>query len=203
MVHIGEPDFYRRVYDDAFSQDVVLVEGVRSPFSPRITRVYRWIVGSKRLGLSLQPPYPKAGTVKARIVHADLSGRAFGNAWAKVPFWMRWTIYIGGPLYGIWMRLFGTREMIAKRQAMEDLRTNEEMIMDGDPDIEALNEAMLDARDARFVEHLKAEIDAPRTPSQHVAVVCGAAHVRAIIRALSLQCGYVARDGEWMTVFTL
>src|SRR5665213_2679733 len=93
MVHTGEADFYRKVYEDAFAHDVVLVEGVRSPIVRHITRSYRWFIGSKRLGLSLQPPNPKPDTVHAKIIHADLSAREFDLAWAKVPLWIRWLIY--------------------------------------------------------------------------------------------------------------
>ena len=55
MVHIGVPEFYRQVYEDALTHDAVLVEGLRSPITTRITRSYRWIVGAKRLGLIVQP----------------------------------------------------------------------------------------------------------------------------------------------------
>ena len=43
MVHVGEEQFYRETYDEAFSHDVVLVEGFRSPVGRNLTRSYRWI----------------------------------------------------------------------------------------------------------------------------------------------------------------
>lgn len=58
MVHAGEPDFFQAVYADAFSHDVVLVEGVKSPIARRVTRCYRWIDGSKAMNLVIQPSYP-------------------------------------------------------------------------------------------------------------------------------------------------
>lgn len=45
MIHVGEAAFYDQVYRDAFSHDVALVEGVRSPVTRYLTRSYRWIGG--------------------------------------------------------------------------------------------------------------------------------------------------------------
>src|SRR3569623_457268 len=73
MVHIGEPAFYRTVFDDAYAHDIVLIEGLNSPITTRVTRSYRWLIGSDRIGLSLQPHGPKAGACNATIVDADLS----------------------------------------------------------------------------------------------------------------------------------
>jgi hypothetical protein len=41
MVHIGEAGFYEAVYADALGHDIVLLEGVRSPITTRVTRSYR------------------------------------------------------------------------------------------------------------------------------------------------------------------
>ena len=54
MVHVGEEQFYRETYDEAFSHDAVLVEGFRSPVGRNLTRSYRWI-NFKKLGLVRQP----------------------------------------------------------------------------------------------------------------------------------------------------
>src|SRR5687768_3511227 len=80
MVHVGEEAFYRQVYEDAFGQDVVLVEGVRSPVTRNATRSYRWI-DFDRLGLVLQPRTPAQEDVRARIVHADLTADEFHREW--------------------------------------------------------------------------------------------------------------------------
>src|SRR5579871_1057484 len=71
MVHVGELDFYRSVYEDACDHDIVLIEGINSPITARVTRSYRWMLGSKRLKLSLPPRFPSAPTAGVQVVHAD------------------------------------------------------------------------------------------------------------------------------------
>jgi hypothetical protein len=62
MAHVGEPAFYQATYADALAHDVVLFEGVRSPITTRITRSYRWLVGSRAMaGLVVQPTFPPKG----------------------------------------------------------------------------------------------------------------------------------------------
>ncbi len=202
MVHVGEADFYRRVYDDAFSHDVVLVEGIRSPITTRVTRVYRWMVGSKRLRLSLQPPVPAADTVNARIIHADLTGEEFRVVWEKVPQWLRLLVYLVAPAMGLWMRAFGTRESIAKRMAQDDQPSRDELL-NLSPESGALEGAILGARDVRLIEHLERILDDPSGQIQRLAVVYGAGHVRAVLRAVTTGRGYFAEHGAWLTVFSL
>ncbi len=104
MIHVGDPFFYEAVYADALSHDVVLVEGVRSPIVRRITRVYRWLKGSERIGLAIQPPYPKRSDSRARIVLADLTGDEFEAEWRRVAWWLRLLIHCLVPWVALRMR---------------------------------------------------------------------------------------------------
>src|SRR5262245_11194018 len=76
MVHLGDRGFYSAVYQDACSHDVMLVEGVSSPVTTRVTRAYRWIEGP-RIGLVVQPRHPAQADSRAKIIHADLRGEEF------------------------------------------------------------------------------------------------------------------------------
>jgi hypothetical protein len=108
MIHVGERQFFQAVYKDAFSHDVVLVEGVRSPIVRRLTRSYRWIEGSKRLNLCIQPPYPRPPLASVTVIHADLSEREFVAIWRSVPLWLRAACYVVPPLIGLryrWLSL--------------------------------------------------------------------------------------------------
>ena len=108
MVHVGEPAFYEATYADALRHEVVLIEGVRSPITTRVTRSYRWLVGSQAMaGLVVQPRFPTEGG-RARIVHADLTAEEFAREWATVPLWLRATIYVLAPLIGLQRRWFST-----------------------------------------------------------------------------------------------
>lgn len=200
MIHVGEAAFYRAVYEDAFRQDVVLVEGLRSPVATRITRSYRWLAGSRTLNLTIQPAYPPQAASKAKIVHADLSASEFHKHWRQVPLWLRVFVYLGAPAIGLWFRIFGTREKLASRMALDDA-VSEYELLNWDPELGLLDRAILEARDIGLVHELNQHLIPSEAPIS-VAVVYGAAHMRAVLRYLAGQ-GYTCTDASWMTVFSL
>jgi hypothetical protein len=201
MLHIGESEFFRTVYQDAFSHDVVLVEGVRSPIARRITRSYRWIAKSKSLGLIVQPRYPSSAGCHAEIVDADLSHDEFRNVWRDVPLWQRALIFVACPIVGIQLGWFGSRERLAKGLSLDDLLSREEALNFG-PETVALTRAILHARDRRLIARLKEKLDDPRPEMRRLAIVYGARHMRAVLRELTDRDYHVER-AEWLTVFSL
>ncbi len=200
MVHIGEPEFYQRVYTDAFSHDVVLVEGVRSPISRYITRSYRWSASGK-LGLSVQPSYPKTEVNTSKTLLADISNEQFYVEWKKIPFWQRGLLRLLSPLMGIHHRLFYTRESLAKNMAMEDMPSSDDVIS-YNPDFAALNNCVLYARDEILTATLRDEIRSAGLKSTRIAIVYGAAHMRAVITELSRN-GLSCQSSDWLTIFPL
>ncbi len=202
MVHVGEPDFFRTVFADAFSHDVVLVEGVNSPIAQRVTRAYRWIEGSKTMNLLVQRPYPAQAGCHARIVHADLSGEEFTKIWLDIPLWLRAVVYVLAPAVGAWLRWFGSRAMLARKLSLDDLPGREE-ILNLSPETVALNQAILHARDVRLVERLGEQLDDPGPAVRRIAIVYGANHMRAVLRELTELRGYYVERGDWLTVFRI
>lgn len=200
MVHIGLPEFYRQVYEDALAHDAVLIEGVRSPITMRITRSYRWIVGAKRLGLIVQPKLADTPERRCRIVHADLSHEEFTREWRRVPFYLRIALYLAAPAYGIHQRLFGTLEGLARGHSMDDVLGRDEAL-GWTPALGSLTSALRSARDARLIGRLSEALLAPIDEVRNVAVVYGAAHMRAVIGELTRRRDYIAGDTEWLTVF--
>ena len=202
MVHVGERQFYDATYSDALDNDVVFVEGVRSPITLRITRSYRWLVGSRRMvGLILQPPFPR-GEGLARIVHADLSPDEFAAEWRAVPLWLRAFVYVVAPSIGLYRRWFSTRSGLAKNMRCEDQPTFAELLA-MTPETATLTQAILHARDARLVDRLRTELDAPQPGATRIAVVYGAAHMRAVVGALMTKHNFVVTGAEWKTIFSL
>jgi hypothetical protein len=201
MVHVGEPSFYRAVYEEAFNNDVALVEGVRSPIVKRITRSYRWIEGSRILGLVVQPRAPGQQQVRARIVHADLAPDEFAQVWRTVPIWLRAALFLIAPSIGLWRRFFVTRAILAKDLSCDDQASFDELV-GLSPESIALTGALLDARDERLLERLREALDAPRDGERSVAIVYGAMHMRAVLRELSRR-GFVPTPGDWLTIFSL
>jgi hypothetical protein len=205
MVHVGEPDFYRAVYEDAFSHDVVLVEGVRSPIVRRITTVYRWLANSKRIGLAVQSVDPRLSSGRATIVHADLTGAEFEAVWRKIPVWARVTVYFYAAIVGLRYRWFGSRQSLAKGMSLEDLPSRADTISwdwDPDPEFAALHDAIVVARDARLIERLCDQLD-NHDQNVRVAVVYGAGHMRAVLRELTDNRRYYAAEARWLTIFPL
>jgi hypothetical protein len=198
MVHVGEAEFYRTAYDDAATHDVVLIEGVKSPITTRVTRSYRWIVNSRRLNLSLQPGYRTRGAEK--VILADLSHEEFVIAWRRVPLWMRLFIYVGAPLMGLRLLIHGTREGLAKDLGLDDARSQQELI-NWSPETGLLDAAILDARDERLIACLSEQLADERVRS--IAVVYGANHMRAVIRELMGGRRYRVAAADWRTVFDL
>jgi hypothetical protein len=197
MIHIGEPDFYERVYRDASTHDVVLVEGMKSRVGRRLTRTYRWI--GQRLGLIIQPRF--AGPPGVRVVLADLSTDEFHREWRKVPLWLRLAAYLLTPLVGLRMRWFASRESIAKHLGLED-RLSAEEILSWNPEIAALKHGLLHARDARLIAKLGEELDRSAAGEVRLAILYGATHMRAVLKELNRR-RFLAKEAEWLTVFYL
>jgi hypothetical protein len=199
MVHVGEPDFYRATYDDALGHDVVLLEGVRSPVTARITRSYRWLVGSRGMaGLVVQPRMP-ADAGAGRLVHADLTGDEFEAEWKAVPLWQRWAIYVLAPLVGLRRRWSSSRSRLAKDMAC-DYEPSLSELLALTPETGALTQAVLHARDERLLERLRAELDS--LPPRSIAVVYGAAHMRAVVRELTTRRAFSVADAQWRWLMT-
>lgn len=200
MVHLAEPAFYEMVFKEAYQQDAVLVEGVRSRVTTRITRVYRWIAGSKRLALAMQPKGPAQEMSRAQIIHADLSGEEFEFWWRKVSLFRRVSLYAAAPLYALYFRWRGTRSFLAKNLALDDLPSRDETLR-WTPENATYTAALLTARDAKLVSHLRAFLDEPNTSPRTLAIVYGALHMRAVILELTRQRGFSAFESDWMPVF--
>ncbi len=64
-----------------------------------------------------------------------------------------------------------------------------------------LTELLLDRRDALLAAALDEVLGARSNEAIDVAVVYGAAHMRALTRYLGARYGFRPRSAEWLTVF--
>ncbi len=202
MVHIGEPAFFQRVFADAFSHEIVLVEGLRSPVTRAITRSYRWLAKSTTLNLITQPRYPAQDQSTGKIVHADLSGEEFMAIWRKVPLWQRGATHVGSALVGAVGRWYGTRAMLAANLGLNDLPSRKETLS-FTPEFLDFNHAISGARDQRLIERLAEQLDRPDSAARRLAIVYGAHHMRAVLTELIERRRFYPERSEWLTVFTL
>jgi hypothetical protein len=199
MVHVGDERFYKETYDEAFSHDVVLVEGVRSSVSRNLTRSYRWLNFAK-LGLVRQPKTPPEESVTARIVRADLTTDEFQHEWRKVSLLLRAAFLFAAPLYGLHRRFFASRQRLARNMCLEDLQSADE-ILSWSPIFEPVNHSIIHARDKRLIECMAAELDSTNGAEKRIAVVYGARHMRAVLRELARR-GFYCSDSSWRTIFS-
>jgi hypothetical protein len=198
MVHLGDERFYDDVYDEAFSNDVVLEEGVHSPIAQNLTRSYRW-VNVQRLGLVRQPKSITRTSITARVVNADLTAEEFEFEWRKIPLRLRAIFAFAAPLYGVYQRLFASRRSLARKMSLEDLQSEKE-VLEWDPSFELVHHSLIHSRDQRLVERLAAELEG--ASEKRVAIVYGAMHMRAVVRELTRR-GFKCRDATWHTAFTI
>ena len=201
MVHVGQSEFYDATYADAQTHDVVFLEGVRSPITTRITRSYRWLVGSRAMiGLIVQPRFPVTET-GARIVQADLTTDEFEAGWRKVAFWIRAAFYVLAPIIGLQRRWLYTQKMLAKNMNCDDQPTLAELVALS-PESGALTQAILHSRDDRLIECLRAELDASPPKPLSLAIIYGAAHMRAVVRELTTERDFAVSSADWRFIIT-
>jgi hypothetical protein len=196
MIHVGEPSFYRAVRARLARHDLIVEEGIAGPTraGELLTSVYRSETLQLRLGLQVQPR--DLCDVGIPVVRPDMSGPEFEERWRRIGLPERAFWYATVPAFGLYTRLFMSREMLAR-----ELQTDCETLAIQEPSGFELHEIVLDQRDALLcaeasrihTERCEEEID--------VAVVYGAGHVAPLVAHLRARHGYVPRDAEWLLVF--
>jgi hypothetical protein len=198
MIHAGAPEYYAEVSRRLATCDVVLFEGVRSTQSWLLTRSYAIATRRKRLGLVLQSDGLDYALVKSRGVHADVTAAQFSGTWAKAPLVQRLAILMFAPLYGVWLFLTATRASIGRRMSTEEVESNKDVdLLESMPEIQ---EALLTSRDAKLVADLSSAVES-NGADKRIAVIYGAAHMRAVSRLLTGKYRYRVVESEWITVF--
>src|SRR6202008_1558959 len=100
---------------------VVLAEGIReqSLITKALTISYRLPGRHGRLGLVEQRiDYPR---LSAKVINPDMTGMQFLAGWHAVPILQRVVLLLLAPVTGAAFWLLGTRRMLARYAAAEDL----------------------------------------------------------------------------------
>lgn len=200
MIHLADPTFYEEIALRLDGCDLVLCEGVKSPTASLLTLSYRFCEKNPRLGLVSQKAL-KLDHLEGRLIHADVSAERFEKRWSKMATWLRVLMPLAAPLFGLYLRYFGTRADIARSLGM-GLRKSRRDIL-ADEEYEKVMDVLLDWRDRRLLD----VIDRTRLENENtgisIAVLYGASHMRAVIHHLINKLGYRITKAEWVTVFTL
>jgi hypothetical protein len=201
MIHAGAPAFYQSVAARIRDCDLVIAEGITgiSPVAWALTLAYRLPGRNRRLGLTVQDVDPAALGVP--VINADMTAREFARGWRSVPAVHRLAVVFLIPLTALAIRLFGTRRFLARyarHWQVEDLPGRaDELLHRKAPEATAL---ILDRRDALLVDALVAVHEARKDEPIDVAVLYGAAHMRAVTREMFARFGYRPRAAEWLQI---
>ncbi len=200
MLHVGEPAFYERVTRQLEKCDLILYEGVNSRSVSLLTQLYPSL--AKGLGLATQQTM-KLDHLADRLVHADVTGADFEDRWSKLGPWLRRAVIAGAPVLGMYLRYFATRQSIASHLRL-DLKKSREEILHSE-DMKLFDDVVVTWRDQHLIGVIEQHRQKHQEKSFSIAVVFGAAHMRAVVRHLtkSLDPGYRVVQSEWMTVFSL
>jgi hypothetical protein len=199
MMHLGEPTFYAGVTVRLGQCAVVLDEGIReqSLIARALTISYR--LPGRRGRLALVEQRIDYSRLSAEVIRPDMTGRQFRAGWQGVPVLQRAAFVLLAPVVGAGFWLLGTRRMVARYAAAEDLPDAAEVMLRNEAP--ALTELLLDRRDALLAAALDEVLVQYRDESIDIAVVYGAAHMPALTRYLLAKYEFRPRDAEWLTVF--
>ena len=199
MHHLGAPSFYAGVTARLGQCAVVLAEGIRerSLITRALTISYRLPGRRARLGLVEQRiDYSR---LDAEVIHPDMTGRQFRAGWRAVPAPQRVLLLLVAPVVGAVFWLAGTRRMLARHAAAEDLPDAAEVMLRDKA--RALTDLLLDQRDALLAVALDEVLLRHRDEAMDIAVVYGAGHMPGLTRYLAARYGFRPRMAEWLTVF--
>ena len=116
-----------------------------------------------------------------------------------MPVLHRLLLWLLAPLFAIGLLLFGTRRMLGRHLAVDDLPTVEQER--ARESFERLDKLVIDERDALLAAALVSIHDERSSEPVSVGVVHGAGHMPGAAAALLARCGYRARSAEWLTAF--
>lgn len=199
MLHLGAATFYTGVTARLGQCAVVLAEGISegSLLTKALTTAYRLPGRRGRLGLVEQRiDYAR---LNAEVVNPDMTGRQLRAQWHAVPILHRAVLLLAAPVVGAAFWLVGTRRMLARYAAVEDLPDATEVMLRDKA--QELAELLLDRRDALLAAALDQVLAQHGDEAIAIAVVYGAGHMPALTRYLVAKYGFRPREAEWLTVF--
>ena len=199
MIHIAEQGFYDEVTKRLQCCDIILVEGVKSTKVGLLSASYRYAAVNPKLNMVLQSTM-NLDELKGKIIHADVSSKDFDNKWSKLPLVQRLALPILAPLFGLYLRFFGTREHFAKHSTFNMKMSQNEILDDGET-LPEFKEMVVDWRDEHLLEIVKQTKTCGSDIQPVIGIVYGAHHMRAVLYFLVRQMGYRITQSEWLTAF--
>ena len=201
MIHVGSSEFYDEISWRLASCDLILAEGVKSRRVSLLTRSYRIVRHIRRMELVTQQDGMRIESFRTKILNTDMDGALFDERWSSLPISLRVQLFVLVPIFVVYLFLFGTKEMLAKNIALDDLPSSDEILSD-DEDFEPFDSLIIDERDRLLIEHV-AKLDEQQNEAKQIGIVYGARHMRSTIRFLMQKLNYRVVKAEWVKVFDL
>jgi hypothetical protein len=201
MLHLGTAAFYQDVTARLGRCQLVVAEGIqgRSLITRALTISYRLPGRRRRLGLVTQRiDYRNLGI---QVITPDMTGHQLRAGWRTLPALQSIAILCVVPVVAAWIWLLGTRRMLSRYAAAEDLPGLAESAVR--ERYGTMTELLVDRRDELLVAALEQIHQRHCGEPIDVAVVYGAGHMPAVARYLLARYGYRPREAEWLTVFDL
>jgi len=200
MIHVGDRNFFVEVSQRLAQCDLILAEGVASKRAALLTSAYRIVRKVHRLDLITQYEMDTS-KLKDKMVNADMEPEDFDRQYSTLPTLVRLQIFVLFPFFALYLLLCGTRQIIARELAVEDLPSSEEILRN---DVfEDFDNLILDQRDSVLIHRLQELCDARNFDGRKIAVLYGAMHMRNITAFLVEKLRYQVSRAEWLTVFEL
>jgi hypothetical protein len=200
MIHVGDQRFYDEALRELERHDLILYESVDHPFVRSLAQGYERIAASPRIKLTTQKAaLGSAARFKGKWVHLDASRESVAGWWKTLPLWQRIILPPLKLALFFWLRKFGDRMDLGARLATNDLRRSEEILdWEEGPSIWWL---MSEQRDKAIVANLERFHATAADKPMAIAILFGAAHMRAITHHLMSRHRFHIFDSRWVTVF--
>lgn len=206
MIHMARPGFYADVAARLRTADLIVAEGIASGARGRpsvllaaLTLSYRILRFNSRSGLVEENiDYEALGVP---VVCPDVDADELRSAWRQIPWLDRLAVWCAMPMVLLARLVGGVSAIWSAALEVSDLPSEEEEALAARAP--ALADVFGGARDRRLIAALRQLHRERRSEAIEVAVVYGAGHVAAVVRAMRDAYGYAVRRGEWLTVADL
>lgn len=190
MIHIGQREFYQEVADRLRECDLIVSEGTDAPSST-----------GHAIVLAMRMTFQRSAR---ELVHQDIDHAALGvpviwpdalsrdNRRKRLAVLSLLDMLLFTPFYVVVMA-FGGRNWL--------LRTRFEVYDNTEVRLRFMNKTFIRDRDKALVSALAEIYQERHDRNEVVGIVYGAAHMPAVIEALSTRFGYRAVGADWLTVF--
>ena len=206
MVHIGDKEFYETVLKKISKCDIILLEGVGGAASKGLEKFYNLAERNPKLGLTFQKNIIQMDALRGEVIQADVLASDFNKKMKQMPFFVKLKLLLAMTFLGTYFRYFATRKEFCNELGAHleaELRITQDKASRNDAAWQKAKEVILDWRDTHLIDKLNEELEKTLSGSKNIAIVYGAAHMKAVKEHLINNKRYEVDAIEWLNVIKL